>query len=1127
MMAHNFQPNTPYGSSPYQPGPYYSMYQQFPPQQQTPTPQYQHPPQQQQFRQPGPFQHSPSFNMGRFDTNSQTTAPPNQNPPFPPSPFNAEMLKQLANSSIPLPPPPNFPPVPIPNMNYPQFPQSTNAAQPSFPPPPAPAPSSADPADDYDPRYPNQLLYNSRPEPSHHSQNHSNPFAPRREEGSSSSKTLSQEGYPHEVADSAVQSQHGLNLDGSTFSSLIRPNEQSSDQRHDNTWQDHRAIHSSADGHQLQRPGLENNAPASTGQAFVKPSSISNYEQTSNKPVNSPSANAPVPAIAAAPADEKSLPELRESAKAALLSLVPHNISFAQVAKEDIDTDLLRKLYEELGIDVDPKQLPTAPPSSLPPASDIVVAANDSLTVPGANPTITEISRPTPAPSPSLERKDRIAQLLAAKTGRPSPIRTVSESVTSTGTSELRQREEPAVAAVPPNEQSVDETSSKTIARVQGGAEQPAPTVSKIIDTPLQVSTQKAVQEPVQASPMSAIPGLFMTSLDSVQTGGALLQSLQALAEDSDIARNPQKRPLEADEKVHNERTAKRRNTDTSGVAMDIDDSDDDASDGEVSEDDTTVPKVQSVPQDTVVSTHVEADNIGDVAAVGSTARSVSGPNTFSTPSKTRLTSAQLAEKAEMLKARFLKQRAERQKQLQEGLPDLEAEVQKTRSRLAKQQAQLLEVRQQIVRLELDTSQAREAERDLVEEISKLEKNLKEGVSGQTKYADELNELNGDPNAASSTTAIVTSPVEPVEEESHHSAVPVADNTNGNGAGDECQSEPLTGGESDRSNSTTSMQMDVELEEPAPAQNVSPAAIEPIHSSPQGVEVVTHEPDAPDSSHDDIEPEIDELQPASQLVEDQENGDEILDYKSDGSASMSDSGSEAGQDEDMEYEPVDADPSHPMDLEASDDEEYDPESVNVSPPGGVIAEEGGEEEYEPSPAEPQEAAMSTPSSGEVIEVSSTAVDVAPALDDQQAFAETKSAVHEFEMPDAEQNGLILGSDITGTLHTDPLPPAQSEAVQAPVSDPPQLPLTNSAATNGTSIGYTPYQSPLSSFQSFRYHEQFAKEPPKDGYRSLTYSNNIDPAVPLCLTELAGGICQNPMCSEQHFRHLGLSGMTPD
>jgi hypothetical protein len=1102
------------------------MYQQFPPQQQTPNPQYQHPPQQQQFRQPAPFQHSPSFNMGRFDTNSQTAAAPNQNPPFPPSSFNAEMLKQLANSSIPPPPPPNFPPVPIPNMNYTQFLQTTNAAQPPFPPPPAAVPSNADQADDYDPRYPNQMLYNSRVEPSHHSQNQNNPFAPRREEGSSSSKTVSQEGYPHEVADPRPQSQHDLNLDRSIFSSLIRPPEPGSIQRQDSSWQGNSGIQSHPEASKSQRSSFEDHVPASTGQAFVKPDSILKPEQTSNKAVNSPSAHAPALAVSAAPTDEKSLPELRESAKAALLSLVPHNISFAQVVKEDINTDLLRKLYGELGIDVDANQPEAAPEPSQPAISDPSAATNSSLTVPGADPAINEITRPPPAPSPSLERKDRIAQLLAAKTGRPSPVRTVSESVASTGTSELRQREESQVEALPYKEQPADQFNANKMATTQAGTEQAGMSISKTVDIPLQISTQKAVQEPVQASPMSAIPGLFMTSLDPVQTGGTLMQSLQALAQDSDSARSPQKRPLEADEQMNNERTAKRRNTDASGVAMDIDDSDYDASEGEVSEDETNLQKEPQVaPDNALPSAPIGLTSFGGATTIEPPAPSVSGQNTFSTPSKTRLTSAQLAEKAEMLKARFLKQRAERQKQLQEGLPDLEAEVQKTRSQLAKQQAQLLEVRQQIGKLELEASQARDSERNLVEEITKLEKNLTEGVSGQNKYADELNELNGDPNAASSTTAIATSPAEPVEDDRDRSTDPIADHADEEGAAEETQPGSLRRGESDRSNSTTSMQMDVELEEPAPERDESPAAIEVSDSAPQEVKVPTYGPDELDSMYAGIEPEIDETQPASQQVGDQENGGEILDYKSDGSASMSDSGSEVGQDEEMDYEPVEADPSHPMDLEVSDDEEYDPESVNVSPPGNVV-EAGGEKEYEPSPAEPEDGAIATPSSGEVIEVSSTAIDAAPALDNQQAFAETKPAVQEVDMSNADQNSLIIGSDITGTLHTDPLPPAQRKAVQAKVADTQQVPLTNSAATNGTSIGYTPYQSPLSSFQSFRYHEQFSKEPPKDGYRSLTYSNNIDPAVPLCLTELAGGVCQDPMCSEQHFRHLGLSGMAP-
>ncbi|KAL1638742.1 hypothetical protein SLS58_008665 [Diplodia intermedia] len=69
--------------------------------------------------------------------------------------------------------------------------------------------------------------------------------------------------------------------------------------------------------------------------------------------------------------------------------------------------------------------------------------------------------------------------------------------------------------------------------------------------------------------------------------------------------------------------------------------------------------------------------------------------------------------------------------------------------------------------------------------------------------------------------------------------------------------------------------------------------------------------------------------------------------------------------------------------------------------------------------------------------------------------------------------------------------------------------------------YTPYESPLKQFKAYRYHPQYSQEVP-GGYRSLTYSHEIDPMKPLCPFEAAGGICNDSACDGQHFRTMGIS-----
>lgn len=47
-----------------------------------------------------------------------------------------------------------------------------------------------------------------------------------------------------------------------------------------------------------------------------------------------------------------------------------------------------------------------------------------------------------------------------------------------------------------------------------------------------------------------------------------------------------------------------------------------------------------------------------------------------------------------------------------------------------------------------------------------------------------------------------------------------------------------------------------------------------------------------------------------------------------------------------------------------------------------------------------------------------------------------------------------------------------------------------------------------------------------GYKSLTYTNRIQPLKQMCMFEFNGGICNDRTCSNQHFRELEVSGISP-
>lgn len=78
----------------------------------------------------------------------------------------------------------------------------------------------------------------------------------------------------------------------------------------------------------------------------------------------------------------------------------------------------------------------------------------------------------------------------------------------------------------------------------------------------------------------------------------------------------------------------------------------------------------------------------------------------------------------------------------------------------------------------------------------------------------------------------------------------------------------------------------------------------------------------------------------------------------------------------------------------------------------------------------------------------------------------------------------------------------------------------STPSGGTS--FKPYESLLKNFKGYRYHPDYPHEVPS-GYRSLTYSHQIDPNKELCRFEVASGVCNDSSCEYQHFSDMAVSG----
>ncbi|BDD59571.1 hypothetical protein MAP00_004768 [Monascus purpureus] len=112
------------------------------------------------------------------------------------------------------------------------------------------------------------------------------------------------------------------------------------------------------------------------------------------------------------------------------------------------------------------------------------------------------------------------------------------------------------------------------------------------------------------------------------------------------------------------------------------------------------------------------------------------------------------------------------------------------------------------------------------------------------------------------------------------------------------------------------------------------------------------------------------------------------------------------------------------------------------------------------------------------------------------------SAHTVGQPQADKplTGTVLVSDVSQTPEVGNLDHAQKEM---------------------PGFGFSPYHSPLRFFRAYRYHPNFVDNV-SGGYRSLTYSHDIDPMVYVCPFEVAGGVCNDRSCEFQHFRDMTLS-----
>ncbi|KAG9377237.1 zf-C3H1 domain containing protein [Pyrenophora tritici-repentis] len=130
----------------------------------------------------------------------------------------------------------------------------------------------------------------------------------------------------------------------------------------------------------------------------------------------------------------------------------------------------------------------------------------------------------------------------------------------------------------------------------------------------------------------------------------------------------------------------------------------------------------------------------------------------------------------------------------------------------------------------------------------------------------------------------------------------------------------------------------------------------------------------------------------------------------------------------------------------------------------------------------------------------------------------------YEPPDIDQEmSDVRNEEANDASHADQTEPddapeLQSENKSAAVAVEP----TPVAVNEDEPVRFTPYESPLRMFKSYRYHPSYAQDI-SGGFLSMTFSHQIDPEKPFCQYESAGGSCNDPECPDQHFREAAITG----
>ncbi|KKY15251.1 hypothetical protein UCRPC4_g06407 [Phaeomoniella chlamydospora] len=837
--------------------------------------------------------------------------------------------------------------------------------------------------------------------------------------------------------------------------------------------------------------------------------------------------------------NRSTLVQLKTKAKSAILSLLPHRVTFQDFLEEGVDEAILRQLFNEIGIkdvalsDLDTQkstrrpsmklgdkepQLRNLSPQSNAAAAAVAKASDRKATTPQSE---------NPTTKAGVERKDRIAQLLALKAVKTaksqSPLNSVPMLGENTNNGEASKSLEQLPEAAPQN-------SEVASAERDSSAQEQVKKKNKA-----QTDLVRAKMEALRAQTLAKAQAQnHKGRASSSNADPQIVSPLAKLVSVGEQAISAQKRPLASDlfeEAPHPKRqhgkappkhdveniVSEEEGEISDDVGMDIDGSSE-LSHGEAAKHPKVVTSARPTdlvpgPRQTtltgatrngspVVSTPMRERSqddmmrskneeiaqmrkhiaelekrrkekqvvLGQTQSPGpGTPSSVGSPN-VSTPIR-QLTGdqtpvsgllSQLSESSAKsytaiagtpttnaaARAEALRRRLMRRKEIQAGLPLLDAEVERTRSKLA-------EIQQEAERLEQEIKRGLEGRQELIHELEQLgfdsDSRLVEKMrlpelkaardqileAQQSQTLKMVDDAESHPPGESMRDATVNASIGPsptVLPANSRSGVtaPSVETVQGLGADDQSSSGSSMD-ESPENSDDDDKQALRSSYETVTAKSTSPndSLTSQSRSDHRGREQVAENVPVPGEDDDS------------------------------GSVSMSDSASTSS-------------------------EEYDPEDSAMSAQGkgdGQIFDDTTSAQYIHEADDNEDMSMNT---SDTVEPRG------------QTISENHSRT---TVPDQENSDELTESNLM---------PRMQE-----IEDP-----TEFLKAEDEQPKFKPYDSVLKSFRNYRFNPQFTSEIP-GGYRSLTYSSKIDPRKVLCASEARGEICQDPACEDQHFAQMGL------